>query len=305
MEKNGNTYCGNIGMYIAKEYDNKDLRAAATRRNAVMGPTADDRRVGDDASDRVVMVSWWLLPRKVSVVDPGNFVGPTTRSPARLASPFPFLSLYLSLMGKTFQLFARPGKSPIAVSRSRCLASPIIILLIRDTKKKESSYKNIIASREITKGRQSQSRGYYHGGGIDGENPRERSARVHAPDFQALRRNCAVIMRQIWLHHVQLQSCHHEDRTCYPIARSRGRSPELSEYFPSERIARLKLLFTSRACCNTTGWLLFIGDISADNAPLIEIAERNSGRCNNRRRADPVESALTAVTSSESRSSTM
>lgn len=69
-------------------------------------PRADGRRVGDDASDRVVMVSRWLLPRKVSVVDPSNFVGPTTRSPARLASPFPFLSLCLSLMGKTFQLFA-------------------------------------------------------------------------------------------------------------------------------------------------------------------------------------------------------
>lgn len=84
----------------------EDLRATATRRSAVIRPTADGRRVGDDASDRVVMVSRWLLPRKVSVVDPGNFVGPTTRSPARLASPFPFLSLCLSLMGKTFQLFA-------------------------------------------------------------------------------------------------------------------------------------------------------------------------------------------------------
>lgn len=75
----------------------KDLRAATTRRNAVIRPTVDGGRVGDDASDRVVMVSWWLLARKVSVVDPSNFVGPTTRSPARLASPFPFLSLCLSL----------------------------------------------------------------------------------------------------------------------------------------------------------------------------------------------------------------
>lgn len=87
--------------------DGKNLRVAAIRRSATIRPTADGR-VGDDANGRVVMVSWWLLPRKVSVVDPGNFVDPTTRSLARLASPFPFLSLYLPLMGKTFQLFT-PG----------------------------------------------------------------------------------------------------------------------------------------------------------------------------------------------------
>lgn len=60
-------------------------------------PMVGGRRIGDGASDPVVMVSWWLLARKVSVVDPSNFVGPTTRSPARLASPFPFLSLCLFL----------------------------------------------------------------------------------------------------------------------------------------------------------------------------------------------------------------
>lgn len=81
-------------------------------------PTADGRRVGNDASDRVVMVSWWLLPRKVSVVDPGNFVGPTTRSPARLASPVPVpFSLSFS-HGKDFSAFRAQVKVPIAISRS-------------------------------------------------------------------------------------------------------------------------------------------------------------------------------------------
>lgn len=45
------------------------------------------------------------------------------------------------------------------------------------------------------------------------ESARERS--VHACTRSgfplALRRNYAVIMRQIWLHHVQLRCCHHED----------------------------------------------------------------------------------------------
>lgn len=55
----------------------------------------------DDVGDCVVMASSWLLPSKVAVVDPGSFVDPTTRSPARLATPLPrspsSLSLFLSL----------------------------------------------------------------------------------------------------------------------------------------------------------------------------------------------------------------
>jgi len=88
----------NRNLMVSSREDH--LRATVIRRSTVIRPTVID--VGDDASDRVVMVSWWLLSRKVSVVDPSNFVGPTTRSLARLASPFPFLSLCLSLMGKTF-----------------------------------------------------------------------------------------------------------------------------------------------------------------------------------------------------------
>lgn len=93
-------------------------------------PTADGR-VGDDASDRVVMVSWWLLPRKVSVVDPSNFVGPTTRSPARLASPVPVpFSLSFSY-GKDFSVFRVQVKVLIAVSRSPSRVRRDLIIILR------------------------------------------------------------------------------------------------------------------------------------------------------------------------------
>lgn len=61
----------------------------------------------DDVGDCVVMASSWLLPSKVAVVDPGSFVDPTTRSPARLATPLPRSPSSLSL-----SLSSLPTSSP-------------------------------------------------------------------------------------------------------------------------------------------------------------------------------------------------
>jgi len=167
----------------------------------VIRPTVvGGRRIEDDASDRVVMMSWWLLPRKVSVVDPSNFVGPTTRSPARLASPLPFLSLYLSLWERLFSFSRthssqrRLGSFPILNFQIYLELDDLICVLIGKLHLTLEKY----IQREIVEDDCIIALVLLLATRCENYHVREEHvcARVHAPHFRALHPRCAI-MRQI------------------------------------------------------------------------------------------------------------
>lgn len=120
---------------------------------------------------------------------------PLRRSPARLASPFPFLSLCLSLAGKTFQLFSAQVKVPpspcltiaVPTRRARDNHSPARLEYARIVIKIQyNPYTRVRLRKETTITSPAEWQGGGGGGGArrgggeeaDDENPRERRARV-------------------------------------------------------------------------------------------------------------------------------